>query len=215
MGTEISIKGASVNPTTSFLPYNNSGIFSDSGFYYNNGSLDALYHKGLDDFGNAGHNFIADTDSGVYQLGMLPNGIGWPNPQTGIKFDYFNNIFNITCGSAYNAKFSVSGGQTMVQGGDMGAGFMQMNDWGSSLSNYQGTVTLNGNNGVSLFGNFGEVYMVAERVNMQAYDKVIFQTANIKFADYTIFETGTKTQTNRYLKILDENGVAYYLPLYQ
>jgi hypothetical protein len=196
------------------LKLNPDPTLESSGFYYNNGSLNALYHKATD-FGNPGHNFIADNNSGVYQLGVLPDGLGWPNPNTGIKFDSFNNILNITCGSPYNAKFSVAFGQTYIQGGDMGMGFVQMSDWATSLNNFQGNVTIQSPNGISMYSNDAEVYMFAQRVNMQAMDKVIFQAPDVRFADASMFENGPKTQTNRYLRILDENQVAYYLPLYQ
>jgi hypothetical protein len=209
------ISVANLITANNYFPYYSASTekFLDSGLFYNNGSINSLYHM-VNSFGNTVPNLIFDQDAGIYQIGSIDD-VFWTNPQTGIKFDIYNNSFNLTVGNAFNSKIQIAFGQTFVQGGDFGSGSLQMSDWNSSLSNFMGTVNLQAPNGISMYANDAEVYMFAQRVNMQVMDRVIFQAPDVRFADASIFETGTKTQSNRYLRILDENQVAYYLPLYQ
>jgi hypothetical protein len=93
MGTSISIKGASVNPTNNYIPYNNSGVFADSPLRrFLSGSISRVYND---------YDFRISRQGPPSVLGLYSNangGIGQVASNQGIQWGFENNGSNFQSG---------------------------------------------------------------------------------------------------------------------
>lgn len=174
MGTEISIKGASVNPTSGKYPINRNGAFVNSG-------LSDAY----DSFG--------------------------PFPPTGLKFyDSFANstLLNLspidigyTFGQAFFDQFGVVASTGLAVHGAMGEAVM-----GCGIS--AGTNGVFRASGAQAFITIGNTPFTSIGVNMFSQ--------SVRIGSHLINGAPSNTSTPAaWTKVQDQNGVTYYLPLYQ
>lgn len=187
--------------------------FLNSNLYYEGGDTSRLYHK-TNIFGNIIPNFILDGSNGYYQIGAKDN-IDWPNPQTGINFNVYNNTFALTVGSAYNPKLNYFDNSFYIMGGSNNLAMISLNDYGAALQHQMGVASMYGSFGVNIDGAQGNVQIQGFNVFMNSQTGIGMYTDKLQFWNANMFDSGTKTQTNKYFKITDENGVEYWVPMYQ
>lgn len=177
MGTEISIKGASVNPTSGRYPINKDGAFVDSGLQ----NVLLFPPMGL---GYIGLKFV-DTFSSLTLLNLNPLDRG---------FTFGDASYDAPTSQVY-----ASGGLSILQfGGEavIGCGISSPSNGVFRASGVQGFISV-GNTPSSSIG-----------VNMF--------NQSVRIGSNLINGAPSNTTTPAaWTKVQDQNGVTYYLPLYQ
>ena len=104
-------QGYGINPTTTFIPYNNNGNFADSNLRYDslNNSLTTFnvatnYNEGLGVYLNAKIVFIGDLDSSFGGFG--------------VNIDYGNKIFNTKFTPFWKGGISINNNSRLYELGD-------------------------------------------------------------------------------------------------
>ena len=209
------INVANLISANSHFPYYNAENyeFVNSKLYYDGGDTNRLYHN-VNSFGNDVPNLILDGLMGWYQIGQKDN-IDWPNPQTGINFNVYNNTFALTVGSPYNPKLNYFDNSFYIMGGSNNLAMISLNDYGAALQHQMGVASMYGSFGVNIDGAQGNVQIQGFNVFMNSQTGIGMYTDKLQFWNANMFDSGTKTQTNKYFKITDENGVEYWVPMYQ
>ena len=185
--------------------------FLNSNLYYEGGDTSRLYHK-TNIFGNIIPNFILDSSDGYYQIGAKDD-INWPNPQTGINFNVYQNQFAITVGNEYNPKINYSYDNMYLMGGSMNSSYITLNDYGASLLSQQGSVSIYGQSGVSINGIYGNVNLEGFNVYIGTQSDLSIYSNTITLLNPNNFEFGPFTPSNKYLRIIDNSGQAYFIQL--
>jgi hypothetical protein len=213
------ILGGGIVPTVTsqnYLPVlraNPNPQMESSGFYYlDSTSTGRLYHDALiPQSGFIESNFILDTDNGIVKIGATP--YGWPYPVVGFSANL--NGFGINGGgSPYGPSIENSYGNLYLRDG-YGSGIIQLSGGSVGINANDGYANLNGFYGASMGSGMGSSSIYGYDVFLSPNNNLSIYASNIWYASSSLYFTGTKTQTTKYLRILDDSQQEYFLPLYQ
>lgn len=200
----------SVNPTSLFIPYNYQGVFGDSRFSYESNNREILTHTYYDQiFGPDQPNLLLDSVNKTYIFGESPSASYYPI--VGMKIS--GGLLAINNGNP-NPPIVADSSQTSLYSA-YGSGGVSAGEWNSSIYNYNGGVSINGASGVTIGSNYSSVSLQGYNVYMNSQTNIGIFAENIAFWNANMFDSSVRTPSGRYFKIKDENGVDYYIPMYQ
>lgn len=202
----------SVNPTNLFIPFNNQGVFGDSRFSYESNNREILTHTYYDQiYGPDKPNLVLDSVNKYYLLGENPNGSIYPNK--GIQFS--GSAMALSLAMGFQPAMTADLNDSTRLWSAYGSGGVSVGEWGSSIYNYNGSVDLNGQFGVIINSNYGNVNLQGGQIYMNSQTNIGIFAENLQFWNANMFDGNVRTPSGKYFKIKDENGVEYYIPMYQ
>ena len=168
-----SSQSPAINPTSTYLPYNNGGVFADSSLrvipdtIYGTGIPFGIYNVGNPAFGG-GQNLYIDDNNALYSFGRAQvNNFGGADAVAGLAINNGTAIIGCNMGNSNDGVFRASS-----------------------------------NEGVILIG-LNTTYSIGVNTAL-----------NTMRIGSGLTTTGTHTIIARWLKVNDQSGTAYYIPLY-
>lgn len=165
--------GAAVNPTSTYIPFNNGGVFANSSLrvypdtIYGTGIPFGIYNIGNPVFGGS-PNLNIDDNNALYSFGSAQiNNFGGASAYAGLAINNGNAIIGCNMGNSNDGVFRASS-----------------------------------NEGVVLMG-LNTTYSIGVNTAL-----------NTMRIGSGLTTTGTHTTIARWLKVNNESGTAYYIPLY-
>jgi len=184
--------GGGTNPTSTYIPYNDGGVFVDSGFSYNGPALNEksilVHNDGSND------RMTLDSFNGIYSFGSA-QGISGATTNGG----FASNLDGFAVGNAASASVgAVSAYNGLAIDGVGGEAII-----GCGMSSPS--------NGVFRASSASGIISVG---NSTSYSIGYNNNYNSMHVGTNLIVGGSYSPLGAYIPVTDENGTTYYLPLY-
>lgn len=205
--------GISTNPTTGFLPYNNNGVFGDSSLQNEGGNLDKLVNQYYNSsLGQFQYNFILDQTIGQYRIGYNPDNTF--KQRVGFELNIFEKSMFMHLGNEWLPIMQYEWENFRIQS-TWGSASIFVNEWSLSLNHYNGPIQLYGQYGANIQSSYGYVTLDGYGISIISQNDINMFGYSFYLQNAAMFDSSTRSFSGRYYRIKDENGIEYYVPMYQ